>query len=262
VRTLSPSGVGPITMPTIPSSHIFPWRRSGVGEDRGHKVKASRVKGEVKVKVSQTKAKMSSSGSEGVVPASVDHSGEHGSPPGTIPTPVGGVIQGAALLASRTGDAAPPSLLAPAIFVRLYRVVVGIVPAPPKDVNTAERLQQFMAMCPDLATSWAREQLRGFLTRLDTAALLSEDRGAGEVAHSTPRPTLGADRAPCAPGSAWVTRLAGLPDCLIQDFAVNYDSIISAPVIRAPVQYEYPGWLAATISGVKAVVPRSGGLPQ
>jgi len=70
---------------------------------------------------------MSSSGSESVAPASVDHSGEHGCPPGTIPAPVGGVIPGVALPASRAGDTPPPSLLAPAIFVRLCRVVLGVV---------------------------------------------------------------------------------------------------------------------------------------
>jgi len=34
---------------------------------------------------------------------------------------------------------------------------------------------------------------------------------------------------------------------------VHYDSIISAPVIRAPVEDEYPGWLAATVSRFKAL---------
>jgi len=139
------------------------------------------------------------------------------------------------------------------MLVRLYRVVVGVVPAPPEDVNTTERFQQFLAMRPDLATSWTCEQQRGFLSRLDTTALVSADFGAGEVVHSAPDLFLGADRAPCAPGSAWETRLAGLPDCLIRDPAVHYYSISSAPVIRAPVEDEYPGWLAATVSRVKAL---------
>jgi len=143
--------------------------------------------------------------------------------------------------------------MAPDMLARLYRVVVGVVPAPPEDVNTADRLQQFMAMRPDLAASWIREQRRGVLSRLDTATLMSADRGAGEVVHSAPGLSLGADRAPCAPGSAWATRLAGLPDCLVRDPAVTYDAIISAPVIRAPVEDEYPGWLAATVSRVKAL---------
>jgi len=127
------------------------------------------------------------------------------------------------------------------MLVRLYRVVVGVVPAPPEDVNTAERLKGFLAMRPDLVISWTREQWRGLRTRLDTTALVSADRGAGEVVHSAPGLTLGADRAPCAPGSAWATGLAGLPNCLIRDPAVRYDSIISAPVIRAPIEDEYPG---------------------
>jgi len=92
-----------------------------------------------------------------------------------------------------------------------------------------------------------------FLKRLDTAALLSADRGAGELAHSTPGLILGADRAPCFPGSAWATRLAGLPDCLIQDTALTYDSIILAPDIRAPIEDEYSGWLAGTVSRVKVL---------
>jgi len=57
-----------------------------------------------------------------------------------------------------------------------------------------------MEMRPDLAMRWPREQRRGFLTRLDTAALLSADRGAGKVIHSTPGLTLGADQAPFSPG--------------------------------------------------------------
>jgi len=249
--TLSQNGVRPITKPTIPSSHLVPWRRSGVGGGRGHKVKASRTK--VKVKAPRNKVKMSSSGFEGAAPASVDHTGQHGGPPGTRPTPVRGVIPGVALPASKTGDGAPPSLLAPAMLVRLYWVFVGVVPAPPENVNTAERLLQFMAMRPDLATSWAREQRRGFLTCLDTAALSLADRGAGKVAHSTPGPILGADRAPCSPGGAWATRFAGLPDCLMRDPALTYDSIIAAPVIRAPVEDEYSGWLAAMVARVKAM---------
>jgi len=139
------------------------------------------------------------------------------------------------------------------MLVRLYRVVVGVVPTPPEDVNTSERLQGFLAMRPDLELSWTREQQRGFLTRLDTTALVSADRGAGEVVHSAPGLALGADRAPCAAGSAWATRLAGLPDCLVRDPAVRYDAIISAPVIRAPIEDEYPGWLAATVSRLKAL---------
>jgi len=139
------------------------------------------------------------------------------------------------------------------MLVRLYRVVVGVVPAPPEDVNTAERLQGFLAMRPDLELSCTREQRRGFLTRLDTTALVSADRGAGEVVHSASGLALGADRAPCAPGTAWATRLAGFPDCLVRDPAVRYDSIISAPDIRAPIEDEYPGWLSVTVSRVKAL---------
>ena len=40
---------------------------------------------------------------------------------------------------------------------------------------------------------------------------------------------------------------------MIRDPAVHYDYIISAPVIRAPVENEYPGWLAATASRSKAL---------
>jgi len=135
----------------------------------------------------------------------------------------------------------------------MYRVVVSVVRAPPEDVNKAESFQQFLAMRPDLARSWTRDQRRGFLTRLDTTALVSADRGAGEVVYSAPGLTLGADRAPCGPGSAWAIRLSGLPDFVLRDLAVHYDSIISAPVIGAPVEDEYPGWLAATMSRVTAL---------
>jgi len=234
--------VGPRTRPTIPSLHRVPWGRSGLGGGSGHKVKASQTKAKGKIKASLTKFKTSSSGSAEVAPGSVDHTGEHGGRPGTSPAPVGGVIPGVALPAARPGDAPPLGLLAPAMLVRLYRVVVGVVPAPPEDVNTSERLQGFLEMRPDLALSWTREQRRGFLTRLDTTALVSADSRAGEVVHSAPCLALGADRAPCAPCSAWDTRLAGLPDCLVRDPAVRYDAIISAPVIRAPSEDEYPGW--------------------
>jgi len=193
--------VGPRTRPTIPSSHLVPQRRSGVGGGGRHKIKASPSKAKDKIKVSASKVKMSSSGSVEVAPESVDHYGEHGGPPGTSPAPVGGVIPGVALPAAKPGDAPPPSLLAPSMLVRLYRVVVGVVPAPPEHVNTSERLQGFLAMRPDLALGWIREQRRGFLTRLDTTALVSADRGAGEVVHSAPGLALGADRAPCVPGS-------------------------------------------------------------
>jgi len=84
-------------------------------------------------------------------------------------------------------------------------------------------------------------------------ALFSADRGAGEVVHSAPGLALGAERAPCAPGSVWATRLVGIPDCLVRDSAVRYDSIISAPVVRTPIEDEYPGWLSATVSRVKAL---------
>jgi len=197
--------------------------------------------------------KMSSSGSVEVAPGSVDHSGEHGGAAGTSPVPVGGVIPGVALPAAGPGDAPAPSLLPPALLVRLYRVAVGVVPAPPEIVNTSERLQGFLAMRPDLALSWSREQRRGFLTRLESTALVSADRGAGEVVQSAPGLALGADRAPCTPGSAWANRLAGLPDCLVRDPAVRYDAIISAPVIRAPIEDEYPVLLAATEARVKAL---------
>jgi len=40
---------------------------------------------------------------------------------------------------------------------------------------------------------------------------------------------------------------------LVRDPAVRYDSIISAPVIRAPIEDEYPGWLSTTVSPVKAL---------
>jgi len=39
------------------------------------------------------------------------------------------------------------------MLVRLYRVDVGVVPAPSEDVNTAERLQGFLAIRTDLALS-------------------------------------------------------------------------------------------------------------
>jgi len=103
--------VRPITRPTIPSSHIFPLRSSGVGGGRWQKVKATRSTAKDKVKASRTKAEMSSSGSEGEGPASVDNSGVHDAPPSTSSAPVGGVIQGVALPASQVGDAPPPILL-------------------------------------------------------------------------------------------------------------------------------------------------------
>ena len=123
--------VGPVTGTNNLSAHLVPWRRSGIGGGRRHKVKASRTKAKEKVKASRTKVKMSSSESEGVAPASADHSGEQGGPPGTSPAPVGWVLPGVALAASKAGEAPPPSLLAPAMLVRLFRVVVGVVPAPP-----------------------------------------------------------------------------------------------------------------------------------
>ena len=245
--------MGPRTRPTIPSSHLVPYRRSGLGGGCRHKGKSSQTKAKDKIRASQTKAKMSSSGSVEVAPASIDHSGEHGGPPGTRPAPVGGVIPGVALPAAKPGDAHSPSLLAPTMLVRLYRVVVGVVPAPPEDVNTAESLQGFLAMRPDLALRWTREQRRGFWKRLNTTALVSADRGAGQVVHSAPGLALWADRAPCAPGSAWATHLAGLPDCLVRDPAELFDSIISAPVIRAPIEDEYPAWLVSMVSRFKAL---------
>ena len=245
--------VGPITRPTIPSSDLLPWRRTGVGGGRGHKFRASRTRAKDKVKASRIKAKMSLSGSEGAAPASIDHFGEHGGPPGTRPAPVRGVIPDVALPASEVGDAPPRSLLAPAMFVLLYRIVVSVLPAPPEAFNTAERLQQSLAVRSDFETSWTREQRRGSLTLLDATALVSADRAAREFSHSTPGFTLEADRAPCVPGFAWTTRLAGLPDCLIRDPSVHYDSTISAPVIRAAVEDDYPGWLATTVSRVKAL---------
>ena len=65
--------------------------------------------------MSRAKNKMSSSGSEGVTPASVYHSGKQGVPPGTMPTFRGGVIPSVALPESEMGGAAPPTLLAPAM---------------------------------------------------------------------------------------------------------------------------------------------------
>ena len=105
------------------------------------------------MKASPTTSKMSSSVTVEEAPGSVDHSGEHGGPPGTSPALVGGVIPGVALPAAKRGDAPPPSLLAPAMLVRLDRVVVGVVPAPPENVSMAERLPGFLAMRPDQALS-------------------------------------------------------------------------------------------------------------
>jgi len=73
---------------------------------------------------------------------------------------------------------------------------------------------------------------------------MSADRGVGKVLSSAPGVSLGADRAPCASGSAWATHDSGLPDFLFQDPAVHYVSIITAPVIRSPVKDEYPGWFS------------------
>jgi len=129
--------VGPRTRPIIPSPHLVPWRRSGRGGGSRHKGKASRSKAKGKSKASLTKVKMSSSESVEVAPRSVDNSGEHGGPAGTSPVPVGGVIPGVALPAAGPGDAPAPSLLPPALLVRLYRVAVGVVPAPSEDVNTS-----------------------------------------------------------------------------------------------------------------------------
>ena len=193
--------MGPRSRPTIPRSHHLPWRRSGVGGGRRYEGKASQANAKGKIKASQTKTKMSSSGSEEIAPASVDHSWEHGGLSGTSPAPVDGVIPGVALPASKAGDDPSASLLAPAMLVHLYRGVEGVVPAQPEDANTAERLQQFLAMRPDLVLSWTREQRWLFLTRLDTTTPVSADRGAGEVVHSAPGLALGADRAPWAPGS-------------------------------------------------------------
>jgi len=245
--------VGPRTRPTIPSPRLVPGRTSGRGGGSRRKGKTSQNRAKGRIKASRTKVKMSSSGSVEVAPGSVDHCGEHGGPAGTSPAPVGGVIPGVALPAAGAGDTPPPTLLVPAMLVRLYRVTVGVVAALPEDVNTSERLQGFLAMRPDLALRCSREQRRGFLTRLDTTALVSADRKAGEVVHSDPGLALGADRASCVPDSAWATRLAGLPDGLVRAPAVRYDSIISAPVIRAPIEDEYPVWLAATVSRVKAL---------
>jgi len=58
-----------------------------------------------------------------------------------------------ALPSSKAGNAPPQSLLAPTMLVRVYWVVVGVVPPPRQDVNTAERLQEFLAMLPDPETS-------------------------------------------------------------------------------------------------------------
>jgi len=87
---------------------------------------------------------------------------------------------------------------------------------------------------------------------LDTAALLSAERGTGEALHMTLGTTSGADRAPCSSSSAWATRLAGLPNCLVRDSAKTYKAIVSAPVIRAPVENESPLWLALTVYRFKA----------
>jgi len=94
---------------------------------------------------------------------------------------------------------------------------------PSEDVNTFEQLQQFLAMRLDLETILVLERRRGFLTRLETAALLSADRGPGKALHATPETTFGADRAPCSAKSAWKTRHFGLPDFLIQEFAQTYE---------------------------------------
>ena len=83
---------------------------------------------------------MSSSGSVEVVPAGPPCSPKWSTDPGASPVPVGGDIRGVALPAAGPGDAPAPSLLPPALLVRLYRVAVGVVPAPPEDVNTSERL--------------------------------------------------------------------------------------------------------------------------
>jgi len=187
-----------------------------------------------------------------VAPASGDHCGDHCVPPRTSLTSGGGVIPGF-LPASEIGDAAPPSLLTTEMLLRLYPVVVGVVAAPPEDVNTSEWLEQILEMRPELVTIWVRGQRRGVLMRLDTAALLSAGLGTEEATRSTPGTTFGANRAPSYTGSAWATRLAGLPDFLIRDPTQTYDSIVSAPVIRAPVEDEYPRWLAASVSRFRAM---------
>lgn len=155
--------------------------------------------------------------------------------------------------ASETGDAAIFSPLAPAVLACLYRVAEGVVPALPDDFSSTDLLHQYLEMRHALSAGWVREQRRGVLKSLDAAAFLFADRGMGEPLHNTLGTTFAADRVPCSSGSAWATRIAGLPDFLVWDPAKKYDSIISAPVIRAAVKDEYPLWLAATVSRVKAM---------
>ena len=50
--------VGPITSPTITSSHLGAWRRSGVDGSRRHKVMEVRTQAKEKVKASRTKVKV------------------------------------------------------------------------------------------------------------------------------------------------------------------------------------------------------------
>jgi len=144
------------------------------------------------------------------VPESGNHSGRIGVSPDSSPTSGGRVIPDVAMPASEMGDAAPPNLLAPNMRLRLYRPVLGVVPPAHEDVTTSERLQQFLAMRPDLWKSWARKQRRGILTRLDTAAQLSADRGTGEAMHSVePRSEIA-----CHPILWW---------CVTLDFWLYFD---------------------------------------
>ncbi|OSX70585.1 hypothetical protein BU14_0716s0001 [Porphyra umbilicalis] len=68
-----------------------------------------------------------------------------------------------------------------------------------------------------------------------------------------PGVVYGADRAPCAPGSAWAIRLAGIPVALIRDPTKSYDPSILAPVIRGPEEEDYPRWWADTVTKVTAM---------
>jgi len=72
---------------------------------------------------------------------------------------------------------------ATSVLARLYRVAVGVVPAPPEDVNLIKCLHRILGIGNAFASGWVTEQRRGVLKSFNAAALLSVDRETGEALH-------------------------------------------------------------------------------